>query len=149
MRRVLVLTFLLISILVSDLSVYAAPHRFEDFAIHGFSIDVPVGWLVSVNEEEICIDSPCGDMSIVFTYAHREVWNPHTLALAIASEHKVNDIAKSEDNEEFDYEFTYTENETEFNIRTLHIQNIGIVMKSKSDFEKIQSIMSTFVLLSA
>jgi hypothetical protein len=140
MRRI-IFVLAVVVILTFGTSAHSAMHIFQDFAVHGFSIDVPADWMVVVSENEILIISPDKQESIKFVYAHREGMDPPRFART-ASE--LLEGSEPEEIEGGDFLFTFKEDGVQFNGRTRHLLNLGIVMKSKSNFDNILSILDGF-----
>jgi len=145
MKKYSIFVLLLAVTLLFSRHAEAVTHRFETFAVHGFSLRIPADWPVTVRLNEIIITSPDENESITFMFAHREGRDANSFAQAVVASLEGTEPVQSEDGT-FDYEFTYMDNDENINIRTIHVLNLGIVMKSKSNFDNIRNIISTIVI---
>jgi hypothetical protein len=149
MKNLLVLVLIVVMTLTFSVGAHAAVYEFDQFAVNGFSIDVPVGWFVTEDNSSNKFDfnSPHGSVSvarmggselITFLYASSEGMYGPTFASAVAG---LLEGSNPVDKGDGDFEFTYTKNGVETIVRTRHIGHLGIVMESQNGFDDIQSIL--------
>ena len=151
MKNLLILVLIMVMTLTFCMGAQAKVYEFNDFAVNGFSIDVPAGWFVTEDNSNNKFDfnSPHGSVSvarmggtelITFLYASSEGMYGPTFASAIAAQLEGSNLV---DNGDGDFQFTYTKNGVEIIVRTRHIGHLGIVMETQNGFDDIQSILGT------
>lgn len=118
--------------------------QFNEFAGFGFSVVIPDEWTVTEDElyGTIAVSSPYGEETITFVTAHRESFEPFTFALANSGMEQPVQAA----NGDFEFVITDEEEDAQISVRTRHMGNLGIVMRSEhGSFDNILSILDTLI----
>jgi hypothetical protein len=151
MKKLLILVLVVMMMLVFSAVAHATKHAFPEFAAHGFSLDVPNGWSVTEDKLDNKFDFNSPDGSIVITriggtesitllYASSEGLCASAFADIVAG---LLEGSKPVINGDGDFEFTYTFNGAETDVRTRHIGHLGVVMESRNGFDDILAILGT------
>jgi hypothetical protein len=151
MKNLLVFVLVVVVVLTLGMGAHAAKLEFKEFAVHGFSLDLPDGWLATENKQGNAFDfnSPDGAIviapvngfgSITFLYANSEGLYARTFAEMIAG---LVGGSTPKESDNGDFEFTYVKGGTEISVRTRHVGHLGIVMESTNGFDNILSVLET------
>ena len=154
MKNILVMMLVVVMVLVLGINAQAAKMEFKEFAVQGFSVDVPNGWLAAEvksgnvfdfnsSDGAIVISRTGGDETITFLSAGSEGICSRTFADMVAG--RLGGIAPVE-GVNGDFEFSYYRNGSKIDVRTRHIGHLGIVMESMNGFGKILSVLETLSL---
>ena len=146
MKKFLALALALAVTLLSGAVAYAVTVEFKGFAVYGFSLDIPDDWIVTEDKgsETVFIASPDESESVTFVYAHREGKDGPSFARTTADDLAGSDPVETDGG---DFEFTFTEGSAQVNVRTRHVGNLGVVMKTEDggSFDFILSMLDSLI----
>ena|GEM_PF-2235969 len=153
MKKLLILTLVMLITGAFICGAQAAVYEFKEFAAHGFTLDVPDGWFVTEDKfsNKFDFDSPDGAIIIgriggteliTFLYVSHEASYGNTFAKAISQGIEGSDPVENGDG---DYLFKYNENDVEINVRTQTVGHLGIVMESQNGFDEILAMLETLL----
>jgi len=136
MKNFLVLVLVLVMVLAFSTSAYAARQVFN-----GVSVEVPTGWGVVVDKDGWgALVSPNGTESISFEYSSAEGMDSCQFAKNVADNLGGSAVVETNSG---DFAFTFLNNGVNTNARAFMVLSVGVVMKTQSDFGKLNSILET------
>ena len=154
MRNFLVLMLVLVMVMMLGISAHAAKLEFKEFAVHGFSLEVPDDWSVTevksgnafdynTSDGAVVITRVGGTELITFLSSSSEGMCSRSFADVVAGKLGISVPVEGDNG---DYVFTYYKDGIKIEVRTRQVGHLGIVMESMNGFDNILSVLNTLSL---
>ena len=153
MKNFLVVVLVVFMVVMLGMSAHAAKLEFKEFAVHGFSIEVPGGWsatevksgnALDINSDgAIVINRIGGTELITFLSVNSEGMCSRTFADMVTGR-LGGSVPVGSDNG--DFEFSYYKDGAKIDVRTRQIGHLGIVMETMNGFNNILTMLQTLNL---